>query len=41
MNDTNFQIVSENIKNKVAIENLYDDVFGKNRKDRTVYFLRT
>ena len=41
MNDTNFQIFSENIKNKVAIENLYDDVFGKNRKDRTVYFLRT
>ena len=41
MNDTNFQIVSENIKNKAAIENLYDDVFGKKRKDRTVYFLRT
>ena len=41
MNDTNFQIVSENTKYKAAIENLYDDVFGKKRKDRTVYFLRT
>ena len=32
MNDTNFQIVSENIKNKAAIENLYDDVFGKKKE---------
>ena len=41
MKNSNFQIFSENINNKDAIDKLYDDVFGKDRKKRSVYHLRT
>ena len=41
MKNSNFQIFPENINNKDAIEKLYDDVFGKDRKKRSVYNLRT
>ena len=41
MKNSNFQIFPENINNKDAIDKLYDDVFGKDRKKRSVYNLRT
>ena len=41
MKNSNFQIFPENINNKIAIDKLYDDVFGKDRKKRSVYNLRT
>ena len=40
MKNSNFQIFPENINNKDAIDKLYDDVFCKDRKKRTVYHLR-
>ena len=41
MKNSNFQIFPENNNNNDAIDKLYDDVFGKDRKKRSVYYLRT
>ena len=41
MKHLKFSICLEAHKNNDFVEKLYDEVFGENRKDRTVYKFRT
>ena len=41
MKKYDFQIFSENNSNIKSIESLYNDVFGNDRKQRSIYYLRT